>query len=239
MLSATWTEYRGGDAVMRMRYWAWIAVLALLCGALAAADEGDAEAGGTEAAASGEEPSPIELARVATEQVFAILRDPELQGEENAEKRGDMVREVVDERFDWRAMAQRSLGRHWRDRTEEEREEFTTLFAELVERTYLSTIERNLDAEIRYEGEIIKGKFATVNTIAIAKRSKVVPISYRLRRIVEGEGDEARVDWRVYDVSIEGVSMVNSYRGQFNDLIVGGSYEKMVERLREKVAEGE
>jgi phospholipid transport system substrate-binding protein len=222
---------------MRAKHWACITVLAALCAAVAAADDEDT---GKEAAAAGaagqEEQSPVDIARTATDQVFAVLRDPELQGDENAQKRADMVRAIVDKHFDWQVMAQRALGRHWRDRTEEEHKEFTGLFADLVERTYMSTIERNKDAEIRYEGEAIKDNLATVNTIAIAKRSKVIPISYRMRKVVIGEGDQARTDWRVYDVSIEGVSMVNSYRGQFNDLIVGGSYEKMIEKLREKVA---
>jgi phospholipid transport system substrate-binding protein len=224
---------------MEARRWAWIAVPTLFFAALAAAqtDNGDG-AGPAAAGAAQEEQSPIETARVATDQVFAVLRDPELQGDEHKQERADKVREIVDRHFDWRAMAQRSLGRHWRNRTEEERTEFVALYAELVERTYMSTIDRNKDAEIRYEGEIIKDGIATVDTVAIAKRSKVVPISYRMRRITIGEGENARTVWRVYDVSIEGVSMVNSYRGQFNDLIVGGSYQKMIERLRETVEAG-
>jgi phospholipid transport system substrate-binding protein len=223
---------------MKARHWAWTAVLAVLCTAVAAADDADLA---KEAAAAGapaqEEQSPVDVARMATDQVFAVLRDPKLEGDENAQKRADMVRAIVDKHFDWRTMAQRALGRHWRGRTEEERKEFTGLFADLVERTYMSTIERNKDAEIRYEGENVKDNLAVVNTIAIAKSSKVIPISYRMRKVVIGEGDDARTDWRVYDVSIEGVSMVNSYRGQFNDLIVGGSYEKMIQKLREKVAD--
>lgn len=222
---------------MRLRHYAWLAVTALLFAAPAAARANETGGGDAGAEAPAEpERSPIELARQATDQVFEVLRDPELQGDEHAQERADRVRAIVDRHFDWRAMAQRSLGRHWRDRTEEERKEFIDLYAELVERTYMSTIERNRDAEIRYEGEDIRDGRATVKTVAIAKRSKVVPIAYRMREVTIGEGEDAKKVWRVYDVIIEGVSMVSSYRGQFNDLIVGGSYEKMIQRLREKVA---
>ncbi|NLW49751.1 MAG: ABC transporter substrate-binding protein [Candidatus Brocadiaceae bacterium] len=187
-------------------------------------------------------PSPVEFARVATQSLFDILRDPDLQGDINAEARYQAVRKDSDKNFDWTEMARRSLARHWNRRSTQEREEFTRLFSHLIANTYLTTIERNLDAEIRYEQEDVKERSATVRTLAVTRDRTEVPIVYWLRSAdVPRDPPETgtRPSWLVYDVQIEGVSMVSNYRSQFNNIIVGSSYERLLERLKERVAEAD
>jgi phospholipid transport system substrate-binding protein len=189
-------------------------------------------------AASGKRPAPVDFAREATDKVFAILRDPQLQGDANIQKRYDAVRKEADKRFDWQEMARRSLGPHWRSRTEPEQQEFTGLFTALIVNTYLTTIERNLDAQIRYEGEQVEERYATVKTIAVTSKGTEVPVVYWLRTAEvpnEPPATGTHPSWLVYDVQIEGVSMVRNYRSQFNEMIVGSSYAKLIERLKAKI----
>jgi phospholipid transport system substrate-binding protein len=229
-------------SAVRTSFLVTVLCASMVLGGLAATRDGGPPP--DDAAVQSESPGPplppLELAKVTTEQVFSILRDPELKGDENAAKRHKLVRKVVDKRFDWLEMAKRALGRHWKDRTAEEQAEFTKLFSDLIEDTYLSTIERNLDAKISYEGQQLEDKYAMVKTLAVTRRETEVPIAYRLRKVEikpEKEGEKPRTDWLVYDVRIEGVSMVNNYRAQFNDIIVGSSYKKLVERLKAKLAQ--
>ncbi len=218
----------------------------LVCCAVAAADlaaavsEGPGEAGAAANAPAGQPLSPVEIAKQATEKVFGILRDPKLRGDLFTQKRYDLVRKVADDRFDWPLMARGALGRHWNGITKAQQEEFTELFSDLIVNTYLSTIERNLDAKIRYEGQDVQDELAKVKTIAVTGDGTETPVVYWLKRTeVKDEDPEkgTRTDWLVYNVQIEGVSMVTNYRSQFNDIIVGSSYDKLLERLKAKVAD--
>lgn len=228
-----------------MKYASTLAIGVLLLGGLChsalRAAEADAEK---------EPPTPMEVVKPSTERVLQILRDPELEGEKKQEKRREMVRKVVADHFDWRALAKRSLARHWRDRTEEEQEEFTALFRELLLRTYVSRIEKHADAEITYKDPEIEEGYASVMTVAKTREGQEAPIEYRLHKVdnprlkedeekdgqVEGDEEkEPKKVWLIYDVRVEGVSLVNNYRSQFNDIVIGRSYETLVKRLRKKV----
>ena len=183
------------------------------------------------------EKSPTEIVKKATQDVLDILRDPELEGEENEQKRREMLRDAVSEMFNWRAMARSSLGQHWRDRTDAEKKEFTRLFRKLLETTYLKRIRRNADADLRYVGEEIDGDYATVSTVAITRNGTEAPIKYYMKKVEEeeSEGNPELPAWQVYNVSVEGVSLVNNYRAQFRDILIGSSYEELVRKLRAKV----
>lgn len=185
--------------------------------------------------------SPTEIIKAATQDVLDILRNPDLQGEEHREKRRQMLRDAVSHMFDWEAMARSSLAQHWRDRTDAEKKEFTGLFRKLLEETYLKRIRRNTDADLQYVEEEIDGDYATVKTVAVTRDGTKVPIQYRLQKV----GQEKRKEnpklpaWQVYDVSVEGVSLVNNYRAQFRDILIGRSYDQLVEMLRKKVEKDE
>jgi phospholipid transport system substrate-binding protein len=136
------------------------------------------------------------------------------------------VRKIANDIFDFAEIAKRSLARHWQGRSEAERKEFVGLFADLLERSYISKIELYGGEKILYTGERIDGDAASVTTKIITKNGTEVPIEYRLLR----QSDR----WLVYDVSIEGVSLVSNYRTQFNKIIQTSSYAELVKKMKAK-----
>jgi phospholipid transport system substrate-binding protein len=171
---------------------------------------------------------PTEKMRQTTDKILSILADPSLKKPSKVEERRRLIRKAVDERFNWEEMARRSLARHWAPRTDEEKREFVRLFGELLERTYMSKVEGYSGEKVLYEGEKADAEYATVNVKIVTKKNVDIPVEYRLKK----EGN----DWLVYDISIEGVSLVNNYRTQFNSIITQSSYEGLVKKLRAKVA---
>jgi phospholipid transport system substrate-binding protein len=172
---------------------------------------------------------PENRIRQTTDKILSIVADPALKGPSKGEERKKLIRKAVDEQFDWTEMARRSLGRHWAERTEAEKKEFVPLFAELLERTYLKKVEDYSGEKVRYEGETIERNHATVKVKIVTQKNRDIPVEYRLKKDEKG--------WLVYDVSIEGVSLVNNYRTQFNTIITQSSYENLVKVLKAKVAE--
>ena len=170
---------------------------------------------------------PMEEIRQTTDKILSIVTNPALKAPSKATEREKLIRQAVDERFDWDEMARRSLATHWASRTAEERKEFVGLFADLVERTYMEKLEDYSGEKVLYDGESREGDYATVKVKIVTQKNKDVPVEYRLKR--EGNG------WLIYDVSIEAASLVNNYRIQFNSILLQSSYENLVKRLREKV----
>ena len=170
---------------------------------------------------------PEEKIKQTTDKILSILTDPALKNPSKEEEKRKLIRSAVDERFDWEEMARRSLATHWAKRTAEEKKEFVHLYADLLERVYMSKVEDYSGEKVRYEGERVDGDYAVVRVKIVTKKNKDIPVEYRLKK----EGS----DWLVYDVSIEGVSLVNNYRIQFNSIISQSSYENLVKKLREKV----
>jgi phospholipid transport system substrate-binding protein len=164
---------------------------------------------------------------VTVDKVIKILKRPELKTPDKEELKRKLLREAISERFDFQEMARRALARHWRKRTEQERREFVELFRVLLERTYLKRIEQYSDEKVIYKDERIDPPYALVKTVVVTSQSVEIPIDYRLI--------QRSNDWKVYDVIIEGVSLVNNYRKQFAQIIRSSSYESLVERLRKKV----
>lgn len=172
---------------------------------------------------------PMERIKETTDKIIAVLSDPALKAPDKAKERKRMIREAVDERFDWEEFSRRALARHWRKRTEEEKREFIPLFGKLVERAYMDKVENYSGEKVSYLDERIKGDYGLVKAKVVTNANQEIAVDYRLRN----KGD----DWFVYDVNIEGVSLVNNYRVQFNNIIRKSSYEDLVKRLKEKVAE--
>ena len=172
---------------------------------------------------------PTDQLRAEIDRVIAVLDDPELKQEENAAARRAEVRRIANEIFDFGETAKRSLARHWASRTPAEREEFVQLFADLLERSYISKIELYGGERVVYVGETSDGDQATVPTKITTRQGTEVPIEYRMLK----RGDR----WLVYDVVIEGVSLVANYRVQFNKIITTSSYAELVKKMRDKQEE--
>lgn len=172
---------------------------------------------------------PTEQLKSSIERVIKILEAPALKVDGKARERRAAVRKVANDIFDFAETAKRSLARHWQGRTDREREEFVMLFGDLLERSYISKIELYGGEKIQYARETLDGDVATVFTKIITKQGQEVPVDYRLLR----RGDR----WLVYDVSIEGVSLVSNYRTQFNKIIQTSSYAELVKKMKTKQEE--
>jgi phospholipid transport system substrate-binding protein len=173
---------------------------------------------------------PTDQLRNATDRVLKVLQDPELKQPAKGEARRQQIRTIADEIFDWQETGKRALARHWQGRSPKERQEFSTLFAELIERSYVGKIEQYSGERIVYAGEAVEGdQQATVKTKLITKSNTQIPIDYRMQK----EGDR----WRAYDVVIEGVSLVSNYRTQFNKIIQQSGYGELVNKLKTKQEE--
>ncbi|HDZ89085.1 MAG: ABC transporter substrate-binding protein [Deltaproteobacteria bacterium] len=172
---------------------------------------------------------PTEDVRETTDKLIAIVSDPALKAPDKADEKAAQIRKAVDERFDWREMSRRTLARHWKKRTEEEKEEFIKLFGKLLERTYLDKVEGYSGEKVLYVKERVKGKYAIVVVKIITRKDTEILVKYKLKK----KEDE----WMVYDISIEGVSLVNNYRKQFSSILSRSSYEDLVKRLKKKIEE--
>jgi len=164
------------------------------------------------------------------DQVIKILTDPALKGEKKIRERRAKIRQVVLQRFGFTEMSKRSLGRYWNERTPEERTEFVRLYTDLLERAYIDRIDGYTGEQVVYLGESIDGDYSEVRSKIVTKRNQEIPIIYRLQL--------ASTNWEVYDVIVEGVSLVNNYRTQFSKIIRTSSYQELVKKMQVKL-EGE
>jgi len=169
---------------------------------------------------------PTDQLKGATDRVLKILQDPELKKPDKATERRKQIRAVANEIFDWQETGKRALGRHAGTCTAQQREEFSPLFADLIERSYVGKIELYSGEKILYAGEAGEGDQTTVKTKLVTKANTEIPIDYRMQK----EGDR----WRAYDVIIENVSLVGNYRTQFNRIIQQSNCGELVKKLKTK-----
>ena len=192
---------------------------------------------------------PSDQLKAQVDRVVRVLDDTELQKSARAAERRAAIRGIANETFDFTETARRALGPHWQARTPAEREEFTGLFADLLERSYIGKIKLYSGEKVAYLGDTIDDGFATVRTKLITKPTIEAPIDYKIRRFNRDNKPTTNVPidyrmirrddrWLVYDVSIEGVSLVANYRAQFNKIIQTSGYASLVQRLRAKRAQG-
>lgn len=176
--------------------------------------------------------TPTERIRQSIGEITSILNEfrNKPQGEKAECVRRIMV--IADRLFDWEEMAKRALARAWEQRAPEERDEFVNLFRELLKSSYVGRIENYAGEEVVFEEEKIANNYAIVKTKVVSTaRKEELPVMYRLQK-KNGE-------WLVYDLIIEGVSVLRNYYAQFQDVLRRSSYETLVQRLREKIAQAE
>jgi phospholipid transport system substrate-binding protein len=173
--------------------------------------------------------APTDQLRAQVDRVLKLLDDPALKAPDKAKDRRVAVRKVAEDIFDFGETAKRSLGRHWAARSQAERDEFVKLFGDLLEHSYISKIELYGGEKIQYIGDKIEGDIALVQSKLLTKAGGEVPIEYRMLK--KGER------WLVYDVVIEGVSLVSNYRTQFNKIIQTSSFEDLVKKLKTRQGE--
>jgi len=175
-------------------------------------------------AAAGE---PLDKVRQTVDNVLTIVNNKALQPQE----RQTQIRQAVLQRFGFEEMAQRSMGQHWRTLTPQQRQEFVELFTDLLQRSYITRIEsyKAGSQEVRYPKEDLTGDQAVVHTEITTEHGEPVTVDYHM---LHKDGD-----WKAYDIVIEGVSLVNNYRTQFNTIILKDSYTGLVKQMRTKLAQ--
>jgi len=168
---------------------------------------------------------PQEKIRQTVNDVLTVLSNKALQPQE----RRTQIRQTVLQRFGFEEMAKRSLARHWQTLNPQQRQEFVELFTDLLERSYINRIEGYSGGpdSVRYIKEDLREDTASVQTEIRRQRDLSVQVEYRLLR--------AEGDWKVYDIVIEGVSLVNNYRTQFNTIMAKDSYAGLVKQMRLKL----
>jgi phospholipid transport system substrate-binding protein len=177
---------------------------------------------------TGQAEDPQEKVRKTVNAVLAVLQDKSLEGPDNAHRRLEKIRQAVVQRFGLEEMAKRSLGEHWQQRTKAEKQEFVELFGELLERSYANRLTNYTGEQtVRYTGQTIdQNGYASVGTEIVSKRDHRPQMEYRLL-LRDG-------NWQVYDVVIEGISLVDNYRTQFNNIVSQKSYEALLKMLKLK-----
>ncbi len=168
-----------------------------------------------------------ESVKTTVDKVIEVLKDDSLKRDEKAPERRERLRKIIRSRFDFEEMARRTLARNWKKRTKEERKEFVSLFSRFLEASYLDKIETYSNEEVAYDGESVSKDRGVVKTKIITNDGTEIPINYRLLK--------KNGKWMIYDVVVEGVSLVSNYRTQFNRIIKGSSFDALLKQLRKKV----
>jgi phospholipid transport system substrate-binding protein len=169
---------------------------------------------------------PTDQVRGTVDRVLSILQDSTLKSADKHEERRERLTKLISARFDFPEMAKRSLGAEWRRLTPAQQREFVDLFADLLRDAYVADIESYKGEKVIYTRETQEEKYAVVQTLIRSPEGTEYAIDYRLHLIDK--------DWKVYDVVIENVSVVNNYRSQFARVINKSSYQGLIRTLREK-----
>lgn len=173
-------------------------------------------------------PDPTEQLKPIVDRIVAILTDPELQGEEACIKRREKVMAVVSERFDFDEMSKRVLGPQWRKLSNKEQDHFVGLFTTLLEHAYIGKIEDYSNQKVEFRDQRVRGDRAQVET-DIIDNNVAIPVSY-IMILKTGE-------WMVYDIVVEGVSLVRNYMEQFKEIIRKDGYASLLVRMEDKIHE--
>jgi phospholipid transport system substrate-binding protein len=170
--------------------------------------------------------SPTEQVRATVDRVLTIVRSPNQKSKAQMEKQRAQLIEVIYPRFDFAEMAKRSLGPHWARRSSEERQEFVKIFAALLSRSYANNIETYTSQNVLYVRESKDDNYAQVDTKIVADDRAPLSINYKLHNVDR--------EWKVYDLVIEDISVVNNYRSQFDRIIGRSSFAELVRTMKEK-----
>ena len=164
--------------------------------------------------------------KISMDKVIALLSDDSLKAPEKTLERRGMIFDVLRGCFDYAEMGKRSLGRHWKDISEEDQDKFVDAFSKLMQNSYILKIERYSDEQVIFKGERTKGKYYYVYTDIVSSEKKI-PINYSMHAVGN--------NWLVYDVIIEGVSLVKNYRTQFAQTMQKESFAGLMGKINKQL----
>ena len=170
--------------------------------------------------------APGEQVKSTIDQVMEVLKDSKLQGSGKKAERREKLRQIIVPKFDFAEMAKRALGNNW-NRYPDKQQEFVTAFKQLLEETYADQIELTSGVDkIVYLNERTEKDYAEVNTKVISSKGEETPMTYKLHPVDS--------DWKVFDVVVENISIVNNYRSQFSRVLSNASLDELIKRIKEK-----
>jgi len=172
---------------------------------------------------------PLDTVRVNADKVLEILRDPALKPASKKEAKKDKLRAIYVNMFDEVELSRRALGKNWNGLNAAQRKEFVLLFRQVLENAYADRILAYANEKITYDRERMLSENQAEISTRVLSASKTIPISYRMIR----KGNV----WRVYDVVVENISLVQNYRTQFNEMLANNNPEHLLQTLRKKVKE--
>ena len=175
-----------------------------------------------------QQPDPTEQLRPFMDRIVSILTDPELKGDENCIQRRNKVMKVASERFDFDEMSKRVLGKEWRKMNDDEKKHFVSLFTKLLEHAYFGKIEAYSKQKVIFKDQRIKKDRAQVMTDVVDK-DVIVSVSYIM--LLDGSL------WKVYDIVVEGVSLVRNYMEQFKGILRKEGYASLLKQVEDKVSD--
>jgi len=170
------------------------------------------------------ETAALDAVRTSVEAILESLKNEQL----DKTARREQMRAAIKDRFDFRAMSQRTLATNWKKASDQEQQQFVELFSRLVENSYVDKIESYTNEKVEYPGAKVQGKKAVVDTLIITA-SADIPVNYKLYQ----KGDE----WLVYDVIIEGVSLINNYRSSYQEIVKKEGMTGLLTKMQDKLNE--
>ena len=174
---------------------------------------------------------PGKLLMETIDKGFAILKDPSLKRDEKVQERRQMLWKEISPVFNFEEMSKRSLGQHWKSRTPEEKKEFVELFTNILKDAYIGKTDTYSGEKVVIISEKQDKNYATVQTRFITNTGTEISVDYNMHN------NPGR--WTIYDVIIEGVSLVNNYRSQFNNILIKSSYKELIQKIKDKKSKEE
>ncbi len=173
-------------------------------------------------------PNPTEQLKSTIDKVMAVLNDASL----DVEAKRSRIRVIIGERFNFLEMSIRTLGKNWKQANKDQQKRFTAAYRRLLEDTYLVMVEEYTDEKVDYVKENIKKKkYAQVDTLIVRTGAPPIPVNYKSRLRKDG--------WRVYDVVIEGVSMISNYRSSYQQIAKNEGIDGLIAQIEAKIASGD
>ena len=171
--------------------------------------------------------APLDTVQTNVNKVIEVLRDPKLKGESAKGIKKEKLEAIYEQMFDEVELSMRTLGGNWTKLNPAQQQEFIQLYRQVLEKAYLDKLLSYTDEKIVFSKEnMLSNNQAEVQTKVITS-SKEIPIFYR---VIQKDGT-----WKVYDVVVENVSLVQNYRSQFNSILAKNTPDQLLEILRKKV----
>lgn len=173
---------------------------------------------------------PGKLVMDTIDKGLVVLKEPSLKGNDKVNERRQKLWETISPIFNFEEMSKRALGQHWKKRSDEEKKEFVGLFTNILKDAYIGKTDAYSGEKVILMKERVDKEYATVQTKFILNTGSELVVDYNM---LNNSGE-----WKIYDVIIEGVSLVNNYRSQFNSILIKSTYNELVQRIKEKKANG-